>query len=163
MTRLFSVLVCLAANMALALHFSVADPVASTSTASQNQRAEILDPKDYGAVGDGVTDDTAAFASVVAAATAGHGIIQIPAGTYVATITVTKGGINIQGAGTDATIIKAPSLQLASPAPSSVLGIANSNYTTIKDLTIDGNKSVRAGKRPHGLFVVIIPKQRLHD
>ena len=73
---------------------------------------------------------------------AGHGIIQIPAGTYVATITVTKGGINIHGAGTDATIIKAPSL-IASPAPSSVLGIANSNYTTIKDLTIDGNKPAR--------------------
>jgi len=138
---------CLIARMALAPHFSVADPVASTSTASQNQRAEIFDPKDYGAVGDGVTDDTAAFASVVAAATAGHGTIQIPAGTYVATITVTKGGINIQGAGIDATIIKAPSLT-ASPAPSSVLGIANSNYTIIKDLTIDGNKAARAGKRP---------------
>src|SRR5205814_9310561 len=94
---------CLIARMALAPHFSVADPVASTSTASQNQRAEIFDPKDYGAVGDGVTDDTAAFASVVAAATACQGTTQSRAGTYGATKTATNGGISIQGADIGAT------------------------------------------------------------
>jgi hypothetical protein len=51
-----------------------------------------------------VTDDTAAFAGVVAAATKVHGIIQIPAGTYVATITATRGRVNIQDDSTDATI-----------------------------------------------------------
>ena len=76
--------------------------------------ATIFDPKAYGARGDGVTDDTAAFASAVTAAIAAHGTVQIPAGTFLATISVTKGGITIQGAGKDATIIKAPNTTAAS-------------------------------------------------
>jgi hypothetical protein len=107
----------------------------------------IFDPKAYGAVGDGVTDDTAAFTSAVAAAAAVRGIVRIPAGTYVATIAVSKGGIIIQGEGKDATIIKAP-ITMASPAPSAVFGIANSSNTAIKDLTIDGNRREKAGKKP---------------
>lgn len=38
----------------------------------------IFDAKAYGAAGDGVTDDTAAFAGVVAASTATRGTVQIP-------------------------------------------------------------------------------------
>jgi hypothetical protein len=105
----------------------------------------IFDAKAYGAAGDGVTDDTAAFAGVVAAATATRGTVQIPAGTYLASIAVTKGGITIQGAGKDATTIKAPP---NATAASRVVAVANSNGTTIKDLTIDGNKSERSGKKP---------------
>ena len=56
-TRLTTI-ACLTASMALAPHFSIADP-----------EGQVFDPKAYGAVGDGVADDTAAFASVVAAAT----------------------------------------------------------------------------------------------
>jgi polygalacturonase len=110
---------------------------------ASNQESNVFDPKAYGAVGDGVTNDTAAFASVVAAAKAVHGIVQIPAGTYLATIAVTKGGITIQGAGKEATIIKAPNTAAASAAV-----VAESDHTTIKDLTIDGNKSARSGKSP---------------
>src|SRR6266446_8281588 len=96
--------VSLAASMAFALHFSIADPPSGAaapgnSTASKEKEGQIFDPKAYGATGDGATDDTAAFASVVAAATAARGTVQIPAGTYLATVAVTKGGITIQGAG----------------------------------------------------------------
>jgi len=144
--------VCLTASMLLALHFSIADPVNGTatpgnSTASENKEEQVFDAKAYGAAGDGVTDDTAAFASLVTAATAARGIVQIPAGTYLATISVTKGGITILGAGKDATIIKAPNTTAASAA-GRILAVASSDRTTIKDLTIDGNKSKRSGKKP---------------
>jgi hypothetical protein len=127
---------CLTARMVLAPHFSSADP-----------EGQVFNPKAYGAVGDGVADDTAAFASVVAAATPARGIVQIPAGTYLATVAVTKGGIAIQGAGKEATIIKAPNTAAASAA-GRVVVVAESDRTTIKDLTIDGNKSARSGKKP---------------
>ncbi|SRR6266852_5788468 len=89
-------IVCLTASMALAPHFSIADPVnggatPGNSTASANQEGQVFDPKAYGVVGDGVTDDTAAFAGVVAAATAVRGIVQVPAGTYLATMAINQG------------------------------------------------------------------------
>jgi len=143
--------VCLTASMALAPHLSIADPVNGAATpgnsTASGKEGQVFDAKDYGVVGDGVTDDTAAFASLVAAATAVHGAVQIPAGTYLATIAVTKGGITIQGAGKEATIIKAPNTAAASAAGRVVL-VAGSDHTTIKDLTIDGNESARSGKKP---------------
>ncbi|MFZ3376199.1 MAG: glycosyl hydrolase family 28-related protein, partial [Chthoniobacterales bacterium] len=142
---------CLTASMVLAPHFLSADPVNGTSTpansTASDKEGQVFDPKAYGAVGDGVTDDTAAFAGVVAAATPARGIVQIPAGTYLATVAVTKGGITIQGAGKEATIIKAPNTAAASTA-GRVVVVAESDHTKIKDLTIDGNKSARSGKKP---------------
>jgi hypothetical protein len=142
---------CLTASMALAPHLSVADPVNGAATpgnsTASDKEGQVFDAKAYGAVGDGVTDDTAAFASVVAAATTVRGTVQIPAGTYLATLAVTKGGITIQGAGKEATIIKAPNTAAAS-ATGRVVVVAGSDHTTIKDLTIDGNKSARSGKKP---------------
>jgi polygalacturonase len=102
-------LVCLAANITFAGEFSIAEPVSSAavptpanSTASGDKERQMFNTKDYGAAGDGITDDTAAFASVVAAATAARGTVQIPIGTYLASISVSKGRITIQGAGKDA-------------------------------------------------------------
>ena len=112
--------------------------------AADSKEGQVYDVKDYGAAGDGVTDDTPAFARAVEAATAAHGTVQIPAGTYLATIFVTKGGITIQGTGKDATIIKAPT----TTAATRVVAVANADGTTIKDLAIDGNKAERSDKKP---------------
>ncbi len=52
----------------------------------------MINVKDFGAVGDGVVDDTAAIQSALnAAATAGGNVVQIPAGTYKCTDFLTVG------------------------------------------------------------------------
>ncbi len=64
--------------------------------------------RDYGATGNGVTDDTAAFKSAIAATT--NGAVLIPAGTYVITdfIKLNKANIVLRGEGPDTSILKFP-------------------------------------------------------
>jgi hypothetical protein len=63
--------------------------------------------KMFGAVGDGVTDDSAAFQAALNAAAAG-GILFIPAGTYnigAALLQATTGAVTFEGAGSGVTIL----------------------------------------------------------
>ena len=151
--RLWTFFVCMTANIGFVGQLLIADPASNVTahmpadSTAPDKDGKLFDPEAYGARGDGMTDDTAAFASAVTAAIAAHGTVRIPAGTFLATISVTKGGITIQGAGKDATIIKAPNTTAAS-AVARVLAVANSDGTTIKDLTIDGNKAERSSQKP---------------
>ena len=66
--------------------------------------AGIASVKDYGAVGDEVTDDTAAIqAAITAVQSAGGGPLNFPAGTYkiTSTLNVTASNVLLQGAGGD--------------------------------------------------------------
>lgn len=60
-----------------------------------------LTPQDYGAVGDGVTDDTAAFAALATAQASLNRPVFIPKGIYQlsSAITFTGAGVTISGAG----------------------------------------------------------------
>ncbi len=81
----------------------------------QNKAREIVSVKDFGAVGDGVTDDGAAFRSAVeAVVAAGGGEVYIPKGTYrvkaeagdTTNIAVyVPSGVHIRGAGAISTTI----------------------------------------------------------
>ena len=68
-----------------------------------------LNAKDYGAVGDGVTNDTAAIASAIAAIPAGGGSVYLPAGSYLlggtAGLTLSTAGSILRGAGPQVTKI----------------------------------------------------------
>lgn len=81
-------------------HQDVTDAVTTLKTAAVNV-------KDYGAVGNGSTNDTAAFTAAIAAAAAGPGVVFIPAGDYVIdSITLTH-RVTIRGAGMKRTILRA--------------------------------------------------------
>lgn len=69
----------------------------------------VFDVRHHGARGDGVSDDTNAIQSAVAAAAAaGGGIVHIPTGNYVllSTVTIATAGIIVQGVGKGASKIR---------------------------------------------------------
>lgn len=68
----------------------------------------VTDVKKFGAVGDGTTDDTAAFRRAIAATE--HGVISIPEGRYqlTDTIVIAKSGIVLRGAGIGRTVLVIP-------------------------------------------------------
>jgi len=95
----------------------------------------VFNVSDYGATGDGVTNDgTAIAAAITAAKAAGGGIVFLPAGTYLITATLTVDGnnITIQGAGRSATIIKTVGNHL-------ILSGLNASGLEVRDLQVLGD------------------------
>jgi hypothetical protein len=98
--------------------------------------------KDFGAVGDGVANDTAA----IQAALSLGGSVYIPEGLYIVDGLFVPSNTKVTGAGIDLTIIK-----LSDTSPYFAHAITNSNNTgssltntgntniTISDMTVDGN------------------------
>lgn len=64
---------------------------------AQSKMRDIVSVKDFGAVGDGVTDDTAAFNAAIAALPADGGTLFIPSANYRINLTITKSGVTLQG------------------------------------------------------------------
>lgn len=91
----------------------------------------------YGAVGDGVTDDTSALQTAVNAATAAHRTLYLPASTYLVStpITIPSGeGLAIVGAGWGTRI------KLKASSNCFVFQMTGADTRiTMRDLTIDGN------------------------
>jgi hypothetical protein len=86
---------------------SSATALATGSTTSRtlaNRFADVVNVKDFGAVGDGVADDTAAIqAAINFAASRNGGYVSIPAGVYKisSTLSITTSNIKIIGNGGD--------------------------------------------------------------
>lgn len=84
--------------------FTAAGTGAVTRTV-QSVLRERISVKDYGAVGDGVTDDTAAIQAAATAAGYG-GALFFPKGTYFVSSTITlRGATKLLGEGVEATVI----------------------------------------------------------
>lgn len=81
----------------------------AVATNVEAKLAQIVSVMDFGALGDGVTDDTAAIqAAIDAVIASGGGTLSIPAGTYTITNSLNVSDankINIQGAGKNLTTI----------------------------------------------------------
>jgi parallel beta-helix repeat protein len=80
----------------------------AVATNVQAKLREFVSVRDFGAVGDGVTDDRAAFqAAVDAVSAAGGGTVFVPEGTYRISARVNlKNGVVLMGEGYQASILK---------------------------------------------------------
>ena len=107
--------------------------------------------KDYGAVGDGVTDDTAAIQAALdyALSSGVRGKVIVPPGNYrtTATITVEGTGITLEGmAGEKASVITADFLS------GSAIQVKN-RYSGLRNLEIVGSSTRKASGSGHGVRV----------
>lgn len=106
--------------------------------------ADYISVKDFGAVGDGVTNDTnAILAATTALATNGGGTLYFPAGTYQVTtlpiIWTTNQTLNLKGAGQTKTIIRKSNIDANGTIvlSCSVAG-AQDIFSDFSDMTIIG-------------------------
>lgn len=110
---------------ASALNAAIANAGGITGAASG-----IINVKNYGAKGDGVTDDTAGVQAALNAA-AGGGDVWFPAGTYFLASAVSLSptqNVHVHGAGTGVSILKCSSSGIAIALPSN-------SCVTVSDLT----------------------------
>ena len=129
----------------------------AVATTVQAKLRESVSVKDFGAVGDGVADDTVAMATALAAVPTG-GSLLFPAGTYRGYLLIWRGDISILGDGSASTKIKLPNSCPSITVPwefgGTVTGLPNVielgkcalgntapaySNVNIKGLTLDGN------------------------
>lgn len=87
----------------------IQDGVDAVATTVQTKLSETISVKDFGAVGDGVTDDTAAMQAAVDYVSTTGQAVYFPAGEYVGSIDVQSGYVDVRlfGENRETTIIEA--------------------------------------------------------
>ena len=104
----------------------------TTARSLANRFADVVNVKDFGAVGDGVTDDTAA---IVLAASSGSRI-YLPSGTYIFSNSTMPSEFDFIGAGSGKTTI----LWKAASASSNMMNLSGVVDVRFTDITIDSNR-----------------------
>ncbi|WGK93354.1 putative Ig domain-containing protein [Pseudomonas migulae] len=132
----------------------------------------IFNVQNYGAKGDGITDDTVAIQSAIdAAAAAGGGQVYMPTGTYIVSggeepsdgCLMLKSNVYLYGDGMGDTTVK-----VADGSDTKITGVIRSAYGEethdfgVSNLTIDGNRDNTTGKID-GWFNGYIPGQEGYD
>jgi hypothetical protein len=136
------------ANSFVGLNSSSVTATGSTTARTlANRFADVVNVKDFGAVGDGVVDDTAAIQAAAAYISNIGGELFFPKGIYYITnhFYINGSNVKISGAGMGATIIKVGAwvdgilIAKGGPTyPSNLVGVIEN--ITIENLTIDGNR-----------------------
>jgi hypothetical protein len=117
--------------------------------------------RDFGAVGDGVSDDTDHLQQALDAARAGGGIVFLPPGVYLTRRLTLYSRVHLRGSGGDATVLKlAPRANRAIlesyrfAEESAARSSAGISMFSVRDLTLDGNRAhgnaVSYGMRIYG-------------
>jgi polygalacturonase len=130
------------ASVELSSNGGSATLTASIRVASDGPSGEV-NVRDFGAKGDGVTDDIAAFEAALDALGPDGGTLLVPAGTYIVNpsrkgaLEITRrSNITLAGEGLDRSIIR---LAPVSYGTAHVILVTNASGITIRDLTLDGN------------------------
>lgn len=93
--------------------------------------AGFVTPQDYGATGNGVTDDTTAVQAAITAVQAAGGTIFIPAGTYLLSSVITcTGTVNLIGAG--------PGVSILHQSSTSANGITYNAASNLTGVSVSG-------------------------
>jgi hypothetical protein len=133
-----------AGGVGLAAAVQVGAPVPAEAASSSSDRVSI-DVLDHGAKANGKSDDTAAFASAVAAAAKVRGRVVVPAGTYVIDSLRVPLLVKIQGLGADVSRYGASTdggVNLRhNPDSSSPMIVVDGNGVTLENLGMQANGS----------------------
>jgi hypothetical protein len=124
----------------------------ATNVTSDGNVQLFINVKDFGAKGDGVTDDTSAINRAYQDLKAkGKGKLYFPRGTFNVNLVIDSSNVQIEGAGRDVTVLKSNTLNSTILKTQGVN--KDTNYIeqiTIKDLTIEGD----TGKTQKGLELI---------
>ena len=111
----------------------------------ESKLQESVSVKDFGAIGNGIADDTAAIQAAISAVSLG-GTVFVPTGTYVVSSTLNVSNINFVGNGYS-TVIKPTSavttvISLNGTAYAAIAGVTW--RSTVSDIFIDGSSTTNA-------------------
>lgn len=132
-------------------HFGWSGPLALTILSTSpwaGQSANIFSIKNYGAIGDGIADDTAAIQSTLdAAGKAAPATVFFPAGTYIVNgMLALKNNVSWSGESRDTSIIKVGPTFASGVEPywqALIYSDSDSiNHVEFKNLTLDGNSNL---------------------
>jgi len=120
----------------------------SVPTNVEDKLAQYVSVKDFGAVGDGVADDTAAFdAAETYLATVGGGVMFVPPGDYLVNWVCTSDNIIVQGSGGrgefDVTCLRP--FSILSPTVTLGSGTSYNRYCQLVNLHISGSDGTPSG------------------
>jgi hypothetical protein len=130
---------------------AIADTPAATFTTNGTVKQTVYNVRDYGATGNGSTDDTAAFNSANTAATSAQGVMYVPHGIYMLNATnLNPITASMLGESMNGSILK---LVASFNATQNLIRVVSVTGLSMRNLTIDGNKSSVSGGTQYGLYL----------